>query len=139
MPSPMLPALVAFALAGQPAQAPAAKITMVTVEGCAAGLLLKSARPATIDEAELIVSPTYRMTGTKSIKAEIKKLNGWLVRVRAELPEVPGASRPSTKVGGTTVSIGTGDDPMAPTVSRAPSPPGLEVQSVTSLERKCTK
>ena len=135
----MLPALVAFALAGHPAQAPAAKITMVTVEGCAAGLLLKSARPATIDEAELIVSPTYRMKGTKAIKAEIKNLNGWLVRVRAELPEVPGASNPSTKVGGTKVSIGTGDDPMAPTVSRSPSLPSLEVQSVTSLDKKCTK
>jgi hypothetical protein len=139
MPSPILPALVALAFTGQPAQAPAARITMVTVEGCAAGLLLKSARPATIDEAELIVSPTYRMKGTKAMKAEIKQLNGWLVRVRAELSDVPGASRPSTKVGGTTVSIGTGDDPMVPTVSRAPSPPELEVQSVTSLERKCTQ
>ena len=139
MPSPIVPALVALALAGQPAQAPAPKITMVTVEGCADGLLLKSARPATIDEAELIVSPTYRMKGTKAIRAEIKKLNGWLVKVRAELADVPGASRPSTKIGGTSVSIGTGDDPMAPTVSRAPSPPALEVQSVESLERKCTK
>ena len=44
------------------AAAPAPKkITMVTVEGCAAGFALKSARPASIEDAELIVSPTYRV------------------------------------------------------------------------------
>src|SRR5262245_53295221 len=80
--------IATLAAAGQ-AQAPPPKITMVTVEGCASGLLLKSARPSTIEEAELIVSPVYKMTGSKAIKAEIRKLNGMQVRVRAELPELP--------------------------------------------------
>jgi hypothetical protein len=131
--------MASLAAAGQ-AQAPAPpKITMVTVDGCASGLLLKSARPSTIEEAELIVSPVYKMTGSKAIKSEIKKLNGMQVRVRAELPELPGSRNPSTTIGSTKLTIGTSDDPNAPVVSRAPDPPGLDVQTVTSLERKCTE
>ena len=113
------------------------KITMVTVEGCAAGLALKSARPASIEDAELVVSPTYRLTGTKAIKAEIKKLGGWLVRVRAELIEVPGAQPQSVKLGSATISLGSADDPISPRPARAPEPPALDVQSITSLEREC--
>ena len=107
---------------------------MVSVEGCASGLTLKSARPATIEEAELIVSPTYKMTGSKAIKEELKKVNGMLVRVRAELPDPP--SPPAAKVGNTTIQLGT-EESVAQVNRRPPGPPSLDVQSVESLGRKC--
>lgn len=113
------------------------KIVMVTVEGCASGLELKSARPATIEEAELIVSPIYRLKGTKAIKADIKKLSGTMVRVRAELPDPPGRAATGVKVGNAVVSLGTEDDPVSPKPGRMPEPPALEVQSITSLDQKC--
>jgi hypothetical protein len=133
---------LALVLADQGTPPPAAaaapkKITMVTVEGCAAGLALKSARPASIEDAELIVSPTYRLSGTKAIKADIKKLSGQLVRVRAELSEVPGEPSPSVKLGNATVSLGSADDPISPRPARTPEPPALDVQSITSLEQPC--
>jgi hypothetical protein len=118
---------------GQP---PPPKITMVSVEGCASGLTLKSARPATIEEAELIVSPTYKMTGTKAIKSEIKKLSGWMVRVRAELPNAPGGANPSAKVGNATIELGTNES-VARVDRASPGTPELDVQSIESLQKKC--
>ena len=118
----------------QPQAAPP-KITMVSVEGCASGLTLKSARPATIEEAELIVSPSYKMTGSKAIKEELKKVNGMLVRVRAELPDPP--SPPAAKVGNTTIQLGT-DESVAQVNRRPPGPPSLDVQSVEALGKKCS-
>jgi hypothetical protein len=130
--------LLAIAVSAAQAQAQAAppKITMVSAEGCVSGLTLKSARPATIEEAELIVSPTYKMTGSKAIKEELKTLNGMLVRVRAELPEPPSTAGPSTKVGNTQIQLGT-DETVAQVNRRTPGPPSLDVQSVESLGRKC--
>jgi hypothetical protein len=126
---------LAIAVSALQAQTPPPpKITMVSVEGCASGLTLKAARPATIEEAELIVSPTYKMTGSKAIKEELKKVNGMLVRVRAELPNPP--SPPAAKVGNTTIQLGT-DESMAQVNRRPPGPPSLEVQSVESLGKKC--
>jgi hypothetical protein len=127
---------LAIAVSALQAQTPPPpKITMVSVEGCASGLTLKAARPATIEEAELIVSPTYKMTGSKAIKEELKKVNGMLVRVRAELPNPP--SPPAAKVGNTTIQLGT-DESMAQVNRRPPGPPSLEVQSVEALGRKCS-
>ena len=91
---------------------------MVSVEGCAAGLELKMARPATIEDAELVVSPTYRLTGTKAMKADIKRLSGTVVRVKAELPSAPGSSSPALKVGNATVTLGSEDDPISPRPAR---------------------
>lgn len=127
--------VIAMSAAQAQPQAPApAKIVMVSVEGCAARLTLKAARPATIEEAELIVSPTYKMTGSKTVKEDLKKLNGMMVRVRAELPDPP--SSPSAKVGSATIELGTNES-VAQVNRRTPGPPSLDVQSVESLGRKC--
>ncbi len=139
----LLPAIAAaFPLQ---AQAPSAtppsspvKIVMVTVEGCASGLELKAARPAGIDDAELIVSPTYRLKGTKAIKADIKKLSGTVVRLKAEMPDPPGQPAPSVKLGNTALTLGSNDDPISPNPARMPEPPILDVQSITSLGQKCS-
>ena len=130
----VLLAIAVSAAQAQPQAPPPPKITMVSVEGCASGTTLKSARPATIEEAELIVSPIYKMTGSKAIKEELKRLNGMLVRVRAELPDPP--SPPAAKVGNTTIQLGT-DESVAQVNRRPPGPPSLDVQSVESLGRKC--
>src|SRR5262245_33930262 len=124
--------LAVAVLAGQAQTPTPPKITMVSVEGCASGLTLKSARPATNEEAELIVSPTYKMTGSKTIKEDLKKLNGMLVRVRAELPDPP--SNPSAKIGNATIELGANES-VAQVNRRTPSPPSLDVQSVESLGR----
>jgi hypothetical protein len=127
-------AIAVLSAQAQP-QAPP-KITMVSVEGCASGMTLKSARPATIEEADLIVNPTYKMTGSKAVKEELKKVNGMLVRVRAELPNPP--SPPAAKVGNTTIQLGT-DESVAQVNRRHPEAPSLDVQSVESLGRKCSE
>jgi len=74
------------------------------------------------------------MTGSKAIKEELKKVNGMLVRVRAELPDPPSA--PAAKVGNATIQLGT-DESVAQINRRPPAPPSLEVQSVESLGRRC--
>src|SRR5262245_19291028 len=130
--------LAVAVLAGQAQTPTPPKITMVSVEGCASGLTLKSARPATIEEAELIVSPTYKMTGSKAIKDDLKKLTGMLVRVRAELNDPPSSPNPSAKVGNATIELGTNES-VAQVNRRTPSPPSLDVQSVESLGRKCSE
>jgi hypothetical protein len=112
------------------------KPIMVNADGCVDGSSLKMARPAGIDDAELIVSPIYRLTGTAQIKQEIKALNGRPVRVRGQLSKPAGPS--STMVGNTRVTIGTGpDDPLAPTVDRAPAPPRIDVMNITAREGTC--
>jgi hypothetical protein len=131
--------LLAIAVSALQGQAPAPpKITMVSVEGCVSGLTLKSARPATIEEAELIVSPSYKMTGSKAVKDDLKKLNGMLVRVRAELPDPPQTPNPSAKVGNATIELGT-DESVAQVNRRNPGLPSLDVQSVESLGRSCAR
>ena len=138
----LLPAIAAALLLQAPAP-PAtppsspAKIVMVNVEGCASGLELKLARPAGIEDAELVVSPIYRLKGTKAIKADIKKLNGTVVRVKAEMPDPPGQPAPSVKLGNTSLTLGSSDDPISPKPGRMPEPPILEVQSIASLDQKC--
>src|SRR6185295_14704966 len=113
-------------------------ITMVTADGCVDGRELKMARPASIDDAELIVSPVHRLSGSAQIKTQNKGLNRRPVRVRGELSELPGSAAASTMVGKTRVTIGHGpDDPLAPTVTRAPEPPAIEVQAITALEGTC--
>jgi hypothetical protein len=130
----VLLAIAVSAAQAQPQAPPSSKVTMVSVEGCASGLTLKSARPATIEEAELIVSPSYKMTGSKAIKEELKKVNGMLVRVRAELPDPP--APPAAKVGNATIQLGT-DESVAQVNRRPPGPPSLDVQSVEALGKKC--
>jgi hypothetical protein len=142
----MLPLLVTVAVLSvlQPGQAEAQpaipkKLTIVTADGCVDGRSLKMARPAGIDDAELIVSPIYRLTGSAQIKEEIKALHRRPVRVRGELATLPGSGPRSTMVGDTRVTIGTGpDDSMAPTVTRAPEPPTIDVHTITALEGACS-
>ena len=142
----MLPLLITVAIlsglpAGQASERPperAKKLTIVTADGCVDGRSLKMARPAGIDDADLIVSPIYRLTGSAQIKAEIKALHRRPVRVRGELSKLPGAGPPSTMIGNAKVVIGTGpDDSMAPTVTRAPEPPSIDVHTITALEGTC--
>jgi hypothetical protein len=130
-------------LAPEPGQAPQPsvapkKLLIANADGCVDGRSLKMARPAGIDDVELIVEPIYRLTGSDQIKGEIKALNRRRVRVRGELSELPGSVASSTMVGNTRVTIGHGpDDPLAPTVTRAPEPPALEVHTITALEGTC--
>ncbi len=112
------------------------KLTFVNADGCVDGHSLKMARPAGIDDVELIVDPVYKLTGTDQIKSEIKSHNRKPVRVRGQLSKLPGPA--TAMVGNTRVSIGTGaDDPLAPTVTRAPEPRSIEVISITALEGTC--
>jgi hypothetical protein len=123
----------------QRAPANAKKIAMVTAEGCVDGRSLKMARPAGIEDADLIVSPIYRLTGSTQIKGEIKALDRRPVRVRGQLSELPGSESSTTMIGNTRVGIGHGpDDPLAPTVTRAPEPPAIQVQTITALEGTCS-
>jgi hypothetical protein len=142
----MLPSLVIIAVlsglqTGQADERPAAspkKITMVAAEGCVDGRSLKMGRPAGIEDADLIVSPIYRLTESTQIKGEIKALDRRPVRVRGQLSELPGSGPPSTMIGDTRVTIGTGpDDPLAPTVTRAPEPPAIEMHTITALDGTC--
>jgi hypothetical protein len=58
--------------------------------------------------------------------------------VRGQLSKVPGSDSSTTMIGNTRVGIGHGpDDLLAPTVTRAPEPPSLEVISITALEGTC--
>jgi len=126
-------------MAEQNAPTNSKKITMVTVDGCVDGRSLKMARPAGIDDADLIVSPVYRLTGSVQIKGEIKALHRRPVRVHGELSELPGSGSSTTMIGNTRVGIGhSPDDPLAPTVARAPDPPSIAVQAITALEGTCS-
>jgi len=133
----------AVLLAVEPGQAPQPsvapkKLLIANADGCVDGRSLKMARPAGIDDVELIVEPTYRLTGSDQIKGEIKALNRRPVRVRGQLSKVPGSDSSTTMIGNTRVGIGHGpDDPLAPTVTRAPEPPSLEVISITALDGTC--
>jgi hypothetical protein len=123
--------------APQPSAAPK-KLPIANADGCVDGRSLKMARPAGIDDVELIVEPIYRLTGSDQIKGEIKALNRRPVRVRGQLSKVPGSDSSTTMIGNTRVGIGHGpDDPLAPTVTRAPEPPSLEVISITALDGTC--
>jgi hypothetical protein len=123
--------------APQPSAAPK-KFPIANADGCVDGRSLKMARPAGIDDVELIVEPIYRLTGSDQIKGEIKALNRRPVRVRGQLSKVPGSDSSTTMIGNTRVGIGHGpDDPLAPTVTRAPEPPSLEVISITALDGTC--
>ena len=139
--TPIIAALVSTVLGGVRAdgQSPDAtkKIVMVTAEGCVDGRSLKRARPGSIEDAELIVQPVYRLKGSKQLANEIKALDGRLVRLRGELTDLP-TDPTGTMVGGTKLTLGTGpNDPIAPTVARTPSPPTIAVQSITALEGTC--
>ena len=116
---------------------PSKKITMVTAIGCVDGRSLKMARPGSIDDAELIVQPEYRLKAGKPLADQLKTLEGKPVSVRGELTDVAGEPV-GTMVGGTKLTLGTGpNDPMAPTVARNPSPPTIVLQSITALEGTC--
>jgi len=138
--TPIIAALVSIVLGGVRAeQSPDAtkKIVMVTAEGCVDGRSLRMARPGGIEDADLIVQPVYRLKGSKQLANDIKALDGRLVRLRGELTDLPGEPV-GTMIGGTRLTLGTGpNDPLAPTVSRAPSPPTIVVQMITALEGTC--
>ncbi len=84
--------------APQPSAAPK-KLLIANADGCVDGRSLKMARPAGIDDVELIVEPIYRLTGSDQIKGEIKALNRRPARVRGQLSKLPGAGPPSTMIG----------------------------------------
>ena len=138
----MLPSLlVAAALIGlqatqtAPSDSTPKKLTIVNADGCIDGRSLKMARPSGIDDAELIVNPVYRLKAAGQLQNDIKALNGKPVRVRGQL-NLPGPA--TTMIGNMRLGIGTGpDDPMAPTVTRAPEPQVIEVITVTAIDGTC--
>jgi hypothetical protein len=121
----MLPSLVIIAVlsglqTGQADERPAAspkKITMVAAEGCVDGRSLKMGRPAGIEDADLIVSPIYRLTESTQIKGEIKALDRRPVRVRGQLSEPPAIEMHTI-----TALDGTCNASHAPSAVNQPSP-----------------
>jgi hypothetical protein len=138
--------LIAFSVAPLAAQAPAPKPdtpkpeNLLTLEGCAAGMALKSTTLVEPDATgTLVTGATYRMTGSKDLKAQIKKLSGSLVRVTGTVSNAPNTAPKGKKFGKTTVSIGTPSDPMSPSPSRMPDTPTIDVQSVSAIDVKCSR
>lgn len=137
--------LVAISVTPLAAQAPAPgpeaspkPRNLLTLEGCVAGMALKSTIQIEPDTTgTLVTGDTYRMTASKELKAQIKKLTGSLVRVVGTVSNAPTGTPRGKKFGKTTISIGTPNDPMAPNPSRMPDTPTIDVQTITTLDATC--
>ena len=77
----------------------------------------------------------YRMTGSKSVRAEIKKANRKYVAVTGRVQPGPKAVVKGTKVGGT--SIGIGVAPSTSSNPEMPYTPTIDVDSIDILAEKC--
>lgn len=119
----------------QPESAKSGDPTVVTMRGCVSGSLLKSAGgdPAAVSGA--VLSDRYRMTGSKSVRAEIKKANRKYVAVTGRVQPGPKAVVKGTKVGGT--SIGIGVAPSTSSNPEMPYTPTIDVDSIDILAEKC--
>lgn len=109
---------------------------VVTMRGCVSGSLLKSVEsdPAAV-AGSLTASDRYRMIGSKTVRAEIKKANRKYAAVTGRLQQGPRPMVKGTKVGGTTIGIGVTQS--ATSGAEVPYTPTIEVDEVNVIADKC--
>jgi hypothetical protein len=109
---------------------------VVTMRGCVSGSLLKSNGPG---PANVAGTPTqsdrYRMIGSKTVKAQIKKANRKYVVVTGRIQPGPKAMVKGTKMGGTTIGIGVTQGTSSAT--EVPYTPTIEVESIDVITQTC--
>jgi hypothetical protein len=130
--------LAAGPASAQNEQTPAKQtIDSVSVRGCVAGNLLKSTAADIQDPTGRLTSSRYRLKSKGDVKRQLKELNGRYVEVRGSMPNVPNDVVRTTKLGGTTVSIGArpANDPMMR--ATVPETPAIDVESIVEIEREC--
>lgn len=135
------PALILFATSvafAQPSResAKSGDGDVVTMRGCVSGSLLKSveADPAAV-VSTFTGSGRYRMIGSKTVRAEIKKANRKYVAVTGRVQQGPRAMVKGTKVGGTTIGIGVAQGTTSAT--DVPYTPTIEIDSIDVIADKC--
>ena len=109
---------------------------VVTMRGCVSGSLLKSVAsdPATV-VASGSASDRYRMIGSKTVRAEIKKANRKYVSVTGRVQAGPKAVVKGTKMGGTSIGIGVTQGTSSST--EVPYTPTIDVESIDVLAESC--
>jgi hypothetical protein len=108
----------------------------VSMRGCVSGSLLKSVQAdAAAGGGTASMSDRYRMTGSKTVRGEIKKANKKYVAVTGRVQAGPQATMKETKVGGTTIGIGVTQGTSSG--ATMPYTPTLEVDSVSILADTC--
>jgi len=109
---------------------------VVTMRGCVSGSLLKTIErdPATV-VGSLTASDRYRMIGSKTVRAEIKKANRKYVVVTGRVEPGPKAMVKGKKVGGTTIGIGVTQGTTSST--EVPYTPTIDVDSIDVLAESC--
>jgi hypothetical protein len=109
---------------------------VVTMRGCVSGTLLKSNEPSPANVAgTLTQSDRYRMIGSKTIRAEIKKANRKYVVVTGRIQPGPKAMVKGTKMGGTTIGIGVTQGTSSAT--EVPYTPTIEVDAIEIITQTC--
>jgi hypothetical protein len=122
----------------QKADGPGAGGVAVRLRGCVSGSLLKS---AVIDSdsapaGSMASSDRYRMVGSKTIKAQIKKANKMLVQVAGRITPGPQSVVKGAKMGGTSIGIGVapGSGAMG---QQAPYTPTIDVDEIEIISKEC--
>jgi hypothetical protein len=109
---------------------------VVTMRGCVSGSLLKSVAS---DPAAVFASGTasdrYRLIGSKTVRAAIKKANRKYVSVTGRVQAGPKAVVKGTTMGGTSIGIGVTQGTSSST--EVPYTPTIEVESVDILAESC--
>ena len=111
--------------------------TLISVRGCVSGSLLKS---VVADPGTAIGSPDpsdrYRMIGSKTLKAQIKKANKAYVEVTGRVKPGPQPVVKGTKMGGTSVGIGVapGYESMDQQNQYTPT---IEVEEIVVITSTC--
>ena len=129
-----------IAVVAAPQKADASRSSdVLSMRGCVSGSLLKSVRvDLGTGAGSFATGDRYRMIGSKTIKAQIKKANKALVEVTGLVKPGPQLVVKGTKMGGTNVGIGvapgTGSSSMDP---QAPYTPTIEVEAIEILAKTC--
>jgi hypothetical protein len=110
----------------------------VTMRGCVAGSLLKSALIDTDSGAGVgAASDRYRLIGSKPIKAQIKKANKALVQITGRVKPGPQPVVKGTTMGGTSVGIGVAPGSASMDQQAQPYTPTLEVETIEIIAKEC--
>jgi hypothetical protein len=115
------------------------KTALTTIDGCVEGMALMATSSVVTDVTGLLEAGiTYRMTGSKEIKAQIKKMSGWMVRVTGVVQNPPADLPKGKKLGKATVFVGQNGNASSPSLqSTADVPPSVKVNSIVNLAERC--
>jgi hypothetical protein len=142
----ILPALAMLSvspLAQQPApkhDSEPSRAVLTTVDGCVSGFAFKATSLVETDASgQIEYGRTFELTGSKTIKAQIKKLSGWMVRVNGELQNPQATAPKGKKMGKATVYIAQqGSEPRPDLSSTQGVPPTITVHAIERLEDRCS-